>query len=105
MMNYAHANTLLYATLCGGLCFVIAFMYQRKGSKYKFVPSLVAFAIASLSGVQWLDVMGSILLYGYWPRVNPLVTAGVAAFFILSMRYRGNVALILRALHIRRATN
>lgn len=105
MMSYAHANTLLYATLCGSLCFVIAFMYQRKGSKYKFIPSLVAFAIAALSGVEWLDVMGSILLYGYWPKISPVMTVGVAMLLAVSMWCKGNVARLLRIFHFRRATN
>lgn len=105
MMSFTHANTLLYALLCGSLCFVIAFRYQRKGAKYKFVPSLVAFAIAALSGVEWLNVIGSVILYGYWPHVSPVLTAAVAIFLIVTVKHKGNVASVLRRLPFWRATN
>jgi divalent metal cation (Fe/Co/Zn/Cd) transporter len=104
-MTFTHANALLYATLCGSLCFVVAFMYQRKGAKYKFIPSLVAFAIAAKSGVEWIGVMGSILLYGYWPSISPVTTIVLAILLVLAIKVRGNVARILDRLTFVRPTN
>lgn len=103
-MTLAHAHALLYATLCGSLCFVVAFMYQRNGAKYKFIPSLVAFVIAATSGVEWIDVMGSILLYKHWPSVSPLLTVGLTVLLVMAIRARGNVARILDRLTFVRAT-
>lgn len=104
-MTFDHANALLYAAICGSLCFVVAFMYQRNGAKYKFLPSLVAFAIAAKSGVEWLGVMGSILLYDYWPSVSPVATILLAILLFAAIRERGNVARILDRLMFVRATN
>lgn len=105
MMTLSHAHALLYAMLCGSLCFVVAFMYQRNGAKYKFFPSLVAFAIAAKSGVEWIGVMGSILLYKQWPSVSPIMTVFLAILLVLAIRERGNVARILDRLTFVRATN
>ncbi|WP_137138171.1 putative holin [Pseudomonas asiatica] len=62
--------TLAHAGFCGGICFVIAFMYRRGGSSYKFLPSLCAFCLASLFGQEWLSIVGAILLYGQWPATS-----------------------------------
>lgn len=105
MMSFAHANTLLYAMVCGSLCFVIAFMYKRKGSRYKFIPSLLAFAIAAKAGVEWLTVMGSILLYGYWPHIPPVLTGALAILLIMAVRAKGNVSQILSHLRFKRLTH
>lgn len=103
-MTLTHVNTLAYAMICGALCFVIAFMYQRQSAKYKFVPSLIAYAIAAKTGVEWLMVMGSILLYGYWPSISPVATALLGILLIIAIRERGNVARILGRLPFVRAT-
>lgn len=103
-MSYAHANTLLYAALCGSLCFVIAFMYRRNGAKYKFVPSLVAFAIAAKAGSEWLEVMGTILLYGHWPRIPVAMTVALSALVAITAWHKGNIARMLGHLNILRST-
>jgi hypothetical protein len=105
MMSLSHAHTLLYAMLCGSLCFVVAFMYQRNGAKYKWFPSLAAFCIAALAGAEWIEVMGSIILYKQWPSISPIVTIFLIILLILSIKERGNVARILDRLLCVRATN
>lgn len=104
-MTLTHANALIYATLCGSLCFVVAFMYQRNGAKYKFFPSLIAFVIAAKSGVEWLGVMGSILLYGYWPSIPLYMTIFLLILLVAAIRAKGNVARIIDKLNFVRATN
>lgn len=103
-MSLHHAHTLLYAMLCGSLCFVVAFMYQRNGAKYKLIPSLVAFAISALAGAQWIEVMGSIILYKVWPSISPVVTFLLIIMLTLAIKERGNVARLLDRLSFVRTT-
>lgn len=105
MMSLSHAHTLLYAMLCGSLCFVVAFMYQRNGAKYKLFPSITAFCIAAIAGSEWIEVMGSIILYKQWPSISPVVTICMAILLILSIKERGNVARIIDRVLCVRATN
>ena len=103
-MSLDHVHTLIYAMLCGSLCFVVAFMYQRNGAKYKLIPSLIAFAIAAATGSQWIEVIGSIILYKSWPEVSPIATLFLFILLSLSVWERGNIArvidrLLFRALH------
>jgi Protein of unknown function (DUF754). len=105
MMSLSHAHTLLYAMLCGSLCFVVAFMYQRNGAKYKWFPSLTAFCIAAVAGAEWIEVMGSIILYKQWPSISPVFTICLFLLLILSIKERGNVARVIDRLMFVRATN
>ena len=104
MMSLSHAHTLLYAMLCGSLCFVVAFMYQRRGAKYKLFPSITAFCIAAIAGAEWIEVMGSILLYKQWPEISPAITIFLSLLLILSIKERGNVARIIERLTFVRTT-
>ena len=105
-MTLSNALVLLYAALCGGVCFVIAFMYQRNGASYRFFPSLCAFVMASLFGQEWLRVVGSILLYGKWPEASFTSTLILGLLFALVIRSKGNVAkLFLKPVRVVRATN
>lgn len=101
-MTFEHVNAMVYASLCGSLCFVIAFMYQRNGSRYKFLPSLLAFAIAAASGAEWLEVTGSIILHNDWPRITPLMNLALGVLLIISVRAKGNVSRILSHLRVLR---
>jgi uncharacterized membrane protein len=101
MMSLSHAHTLLYAMLCGSLCFVVAFMYQRNGAKYKLIPSVVAFAIAAVAGSQWIEVVGTILLYKHWPEVSPVATFFLFILLSLSVWERGNIACVIDRLMFR----
>ncbi|WDY60381.1 phage holin family protein [Pseudomonas sp. PSKL.D1] len=82
------------AIFCGGLCFVIAFLYKRGDSRYKFMPSLCAFGLASLFGQQWLSLIARALYTGAWPEVSPYNTMIFGILFLLVVRARGNVARI-----------
>lgn len=105
MMSLSHAHTLLYAMLCGSLCFVVAFMYQRNGAKYKWFPSVTAFCIAAIAGAEWIEVVGSIILYKQWPSISPIVTIFLSLLLILAVKERGNVARIIDRLLFVRATS
>lgn len=87
---------LAQATFCGGICFMIAFRYQRGSSDYHFFISLCAFGLASLFGQQWLSIMGRILFYGEWPVVSPYNTMIFGILFILITRARGNVSRVFQ---------
>jgi hypothetical protein len=80
-------------------------MYQRNGARYKLFPSLVAFFIAATAGAQWIEVMGSIILYKIWPEAHPLATIFLFILLVLAILERGNVARILGRLLCVRATN
>lgn len=99
-MTFSGVNAILYASLCGSLCFVLAFVYRRNGSRYKLIPSVVAFAVAAKAGAEWLDVMGSIVLYGYWPHIPPAMTLAMVALLAVAIHYKGNMARILGCLSL-----
>lgn len=104
-MTLDQTITLAHAGFCGGICFVIAFMYRRGGSSYKFLPSLCAFCLASLFGQEWLSIVGAILLYGQWPATSVPSTLIFGILFILALRSRGNVARLFdQSRHRPRAT-
>lgn len=87
---------LMQATFCGGICFMIAFKFNRGDSNYQFIPSLCAFGLASLFGQQWLSIIGRILFYGEWPIVSVYNTLIFGILFILIVRSKGNVARVFR---------
>lgn len=87
---------LMQATFCGGICFMIAFKFNRGDSNYQFIPSLCAFGLASLFGQQWLSIIGRILFYGEWPTVSVYNTLIFGIMFILIVRSKGNVARVFR---------
>lgn len=103
-MTLSHAHTLLYAMLCGSLFFVVTFMYQRNGSRYKLLPSLIAFAIAAITGAQWIEVTASVVLYSKWPEISPIATIFLSVLLFLAVQERGNVARILDRLTFVRTT-
>lgn len=80
------------AMFCGGIAFMIAFRFQRGDSSYRLLPSLCAFALASLFGMQWLSVIGRVLFYGEWPVVSVFNTLIFGIIFVLIIRAKGNVA-------------
>lgn len=90
--HWMHIKALLQAFFCGGIAFLIAFKYQRKGATYYLVPSLCAFGIASLMAQQWLSLVGRILIYGDWPDVSIYNTLFFALIFVLLTRAKGNVS-------------
>lgn len=83
---------ILQATFCGGIAFMIAFKYRRCGSRYKGLPSLCAFGLASLFAQQWLSLVGRILINGEWPTVSVYNTLIFGILFVLVTRARGNVS-------------
>lgn len=87
---------ILQASFCGGICFMIAFKFNRGASKYHFIPSLCAFGLASLFGQQWMSIVGRILMYGEWPTVSVYNTLIFGILFILIVRSKGNVARLFR---------
>lgn len=88
------AVSIAQALFCGGLCFFIAFIYKRGESRYKFLPSLCAFGLASLFGQQWLSLISRALMYGAWPEVSPYNTMIFGILFLLVARSKGNVSRI-----------
>lgn len=90
--HWTQIKALSQAFFCGGIAFLIAFKFQRNGSKYYLFPSFCAFGIASLLGQQWLSLIGRILLYGEWPDVSAQNTMVFALMFVLLVRSKGNVA-------------
>lgn len=88
------AISIAQAAFCGGLCFVIAFLYRRGDSRYKFGPSACAFSLAALFGMQWLSIIAEALYAGTWPAVSPYTTMIFGILFLLVVRARGNVTRI-----------
>lgn len=80
------------AFFCGGLAYLIAFKYRRRGSTYKLSASLCAFFLASLFAQQWMSIIGRVLWYGIWPIVSVQNTLIFAVLFILVARAKGNVS-------------
>lgn len=91
MTSYQMA-ALLQASFCGVIAFVIAFRYNRGDSRYRIIPSLCAFGLASLFAQQWLSIMGRILMYGEWPEVSVFNTLIFGILAVLLVRSKGNVA-------------
>lgn len=83
---------LFQATFCGGIAFTIGFKYQRRGSKYRLLPSICAAGLASLFAQQWLSIVGRILMYSEWPVVSVYNTLIFGILFLLIARSSGNVA-------------
>lgn len=90
--HWMQIKALLQAFICGGIAFVIAFKFRRGESTYHFMPSLFAFALASLFAQQWLWVVSGVLLHNTWPDVSTYDTLIFALLFVLIIRARGNVA-------------
>lgn len=90
--HWIQVKAILQAFFCGGIAFLIAFKYQRGGSRYYLIPSLCAFGIASLMAQQWLSLVGRILMYGEWPEVSIYNTMFFALIFVLLKRSKGNVS-------------
>ncbi|MFV1943932.1 phage holin family protein [Pseudomonas luteola] len=85
---------LAQASVCAGICIMIAFKYSRGRSKYRLLPSLCAFGLASTTAQQWLSISGRILVYGEWPEVSIYNTMILAIILVLVCRANGNVAKI-----------
>lgn len=85
---------LAQASVCAGICIMIAFKYSRGRSQYRLLPSLCAFGLASATAQQWLSISGRILVYGEWPEVSIYNTMILAIILILVCRANGNVAKI-----------
>lgn len=82
----------LQAMFCGGCAYQIGFKFRRGDAHYRLLPSVCAFALASLCGQQWLSIVGRVLLYGDWPLVSIYNTLTFAVLFILLSRAHGNVS-------------
>lgn len=82
----------LQATFCGGISYQIAMKYSRGKSQYHWMPSLCAFALASLMGQQWLSIVLRVLFTGVWPVVSTQNTMAFAILFALLVRAEGNVS-------------
>lgn len=80
------------ASFCGGLAYLIAFKYRRRGSTYKLSASLCAFLLSSLFAQQWMSIIGRVLWYGIWPIVSVQNTLIFAVLFLLVARAKGNVS-------------
>lgn len=93
-MNTHDALPMLQAFFCGGLFLMIALLFKRGESPYKFMPSLCAFGLASLFGMQWLSILGAMLKAGHWPDVSIFNTLIFGILFVLAVRARGNVSRI-----------
>lgn len=93
-MNVSGISALLQAVFCGGLFFSIALIYQRRGSTYKPLPSLCAYGLAALFGMQWLDIVAYALKTGVWPHVSVFNTLIFGILFALVIRSKGNVSRI-----------
>lgn len=89
---YVQLVASMQAAFCGGCAYQIAFKYRRAGSSYHWMPSLCAFALASLLAQQWLSIVGRVLMYGTWPVVSTQNTLVFGVLFILLARAKGNVA-------------
>lgn len=86
--------SIMQAIFCGGLFFSIALIYERKQSPYKFLPSLCAFGLAALFGMQWLSIVFEMLQTGHWPEVSAYNTLIFGILFALVVRAKGNVSRI-----------
>lgn len=93
-MNITAIISMLQAAFCGGLFFSIALIYQRRESTYKLLPSLCAFGLASLFGMQWLTIVADMLRTGAWPNVSLFTTLIFGILFALIIRSKGNVSRI-----------
>lgn len=93
-MNVSAISALLQAVFCGGLFFSIALIYQRGTATYKILPSLCAWGLATLFGMQWLAIMSEMLKTGNWPDVSIYNTLIFGILFALVVRSKGNVSRI-----------
>lgn len=93
-MTLASITSMLQAAFCGGLFFSIALIYQRAGATYKLLPSLCAYGLASLFGMQWLSIVADMLRTGIWPDVSIYNTLIFGILFALVVRSKGNVSRI-----------
>lgn len=90
--HWTELVALAQAFFCGGLAYLIAFKYRRKGASYKLSASLCAFLLASLFAQQWMSIIGRVLWYGIWPIVSVQNTLIFAVLFMLVARAKGNVS-------------
>lgn len=90
--HWTEMVALSQAFFCGGLAYLIAFKYRRKGATYKLSASLCAFLLASLFAQQWMSIVGRVLWYGIWPVVSVQNTLIFAVLFMLVARAKGNVS-------------
>lgn len=93
-MTITSIISMLQAVFCGGLFFSIALIYQRSGATYKPLPSLCAYGLATLFGMQWLTIMSEMLKTGNWPDVSIYNTLIFGILFALVVRSKGNVSRI-----------
>lgn len=93
-MNIQAITAIMQAAFCGGLFVCIALIYERKHATYKFLPSLCAFGLAALFGMQWLSIVFEMLQTGHWPEVSAYNTLIFGILFALVVRAKGNVSRI-----------
>lgn len=93
-MNIQAITAIMQAAFCGGLFVSIALIYERKHATYKFLPSLCAFGLAALFGMQWLSIILDMASTGIWPEVSVYNTLIFGILFALVLRAKGNVSKI-----------
>lgn len=91
-LHWSEFVTASQAFFCGGLAYLIAFKYRRRGCTYKLGPSLCAFFLASLFAQQWAHIVGEFVWYGRVAVVSVQSTLIFGVLFVLAVRSRGNVA-------------
>lgn len=89
--------SLIQATFCALIFTMIGIRYRPfPGSAYKVSVSLIAWAACSITGMQFMSLVGRIVLNGELPEVSWFNTAFYGLVVVLVYRAGGNVARIWR---------
>lgn len=88
---------LIQSLFCALIFTMIGIQYRPfPGSRYNVKVSLIAWAACSITGMQFMSLMGRIVLTGMIPDVSWFNTAFYGLVVILVYRADGNVARIWR---------
>ncbi|UWF46889.1 phage holin family protein [Pseudomonas sp. N3-W] len=90
-------SAILQAAFCAAIFFMIGLRYRPfPDTRYKLCMSLIAWAACSITGMQFVNLVGRIILRGEVPDGSWFNTAFYFLAALLVFRAKGNVARILR---------
>ncbi|MCY1295851.1 putative 3TM holin [compost metagenome] len=85
--------TLAAASVCSAICVRIA-AYSRKGARYRFGISLLAYFLCVGTGCYAVTVLLDVLRGGHQQAVSPFLLIVLLALALLVYRAKGNVARV-----------
>lgn len=88
---------LIQATFCALIFTMIGIRYRPfPGTRYNVTVSLIAWAACAITGMQFMSLLGRIVLTGVVPEASWFNTAFYGLVVVLVYRADGNVARIWR---------